>query len=762
MNKKIAALSLIFTVVLLGGVGFAMRLPSPLFTDQYSTTVLDNDEQYLRIFLSDEEQWFFPPENKEIPEKLRQAVLTFEDKRFKYHPGVDPLAVCRAMVQNIRARGVVSGASTISMQVMRLSRPKDRTVLNKVQEMLQALNLELQYSKEDILQMYLNHAPYGGNIVGYRAASLRYFGREPRNLTWSEAALLAVMPNSPGTITPVRGGEHLQKKRNMLLDRMQEEGIIDAATCKMAKNEPLPDREYSFRSRAPILSRSLKNKTEDNIVRTTIDSGIQVKVRGIVEQQMRVLREKGIYNSAVVVAETGSGRVRAYIGSNDYHDLEHGGRVDGVQMKRSTGSILKPFLYGLAADEGFIVPDSLLEDIPTSYGGYSPSNADGEYRGLVTAREALVNSLNVPAVALLDEYGVRDFYSFLEDAGMETLFRSPGGYGLTLTLGGAEGRLWDIASMYQGLGNHGKFSGLHVIEGEGRGTPQQLISSGSSHLILEVLQDLSRPGPEYYWRQYASGKKIAWKTGTSYGNRDAWAAGVSPEWTIGVWTGNFDGHENDNISGLQSAAPLLFRVFNSLETEEDWFFEPFDDLREIEVSVETGYRLREPREEMRTVKASASAEPLRISPYEKTIFVNGEETREVCSLCWERGDVKKKTYTIYPPAVVDHLKERGKRYFLPPHSDDCPSRNADKPLEITYPDSGNLIMVPRGRDGNLQQVKFRAAHRRNDATLFWYLDDRYIGKTFGEHGKFLTPEAGSHRLYVIDDRGYRDQVQFHI
>ncbi|MFW5972289.1 MAG: penicillin-binding protein 1C [Bacillota bacterium] len=781
MKKKILIYSIILILITAGGVLWFIELPAPFFLQDYSTVVQDINGKYLRVFLNENEQWCFPPDEREIPYKLKTAVVNYEDKRFYSHPGIDIFALGRAISQNIRAGEVESGASTLTMQVLRLSRPKDRTIKNKLIEMVQALKLDFKYSKEDIFKMYLTHAPYGGNIIGYRAASLRYFGKSPDEITWGEAAILAVLPNGPGRINPMNGREILKTKRDRLLNKLYNEGVFDQQTLKLALAEKIPDEQLPFDLSVPLLSRKLKSDYDKDIIQTTIDKDIQENTRDITGQYMELMKDQGINNCAVLIADTRTGAVKAYIGSNDFYDLDNAGRIDGVQMLRSSGSILKPFLYGLAMDEGLIIPQSKVKDIPVSYGAYTPYNSDGSFSGIVSAGNSLINSLNAPAVSLLDEYGVNNFYEFLIDADLRGMFRSSDQYGLPLILGGAEISLWDAASMYYSLGNYGDFNKLHVLTSDNglndsseinnihndEKNKNQLISKGSSYLILDVLKEVKRPGMEYYWKEYSSNRQIAWKTGTSYGNRDAWALGVSPDWTVAVWVGNFSGVENKNLTGLDAAGPLFFRLFNSLDKDNNksWFDEP-DDLKEIEVSASTGYQIRKGLNELTktiTVKAPASAKPLRYSPYEKMIYVNNDETEEVCSLCWEVGNYKKIYKLAYPPDVIDFLNERGNNniYSLP-HNRDCPSTSGYNPIEFIYPKNGNMIMIPRGIDGTYQKVKFKIAYSYDDNILYWYLDNNYLGKTVGKHHKLLLPSVGWHRLYVIDERGNHREIKFYV
>ena len=766
--KRTLKITLIIMLVIIGGVFSLIRLPSPLFYHDYSTVVLDQDDNYLRVFLNENEQWCFPPDEDRVPLKLKTAVTTYEDKRFFKHQGVDLIALGRAIIANLKAGEVVSGASTITMQVARLSRPKDRTIPNKVIEMVQAVKLDLKYNKEEILKLYLTHAPYGGNIIGYKGASFRYFGKKPEQLTWAEVATLAVLPNNPAYVNPMQRRDRLKEKRDDLLKDLYDNNFIDKETYQLAKAENVPNGQMPFNLSAPHLAGRLRREYEEKKIHTTISKEVQDQVNKIVQEYMEIIKPKGINNCAIVVAETDSREVKAYIGSNDFYDQDNSGRIDGVQMERSTGSVLKPFLYGLAMDRGMIIPESKIKDIPLSYGAYTPYNADKTFRGVVTVRQALIDSLNAPVISLLDQYGVEDFYDFLEQAGVTTLFRTPKEYGLPIILGGAEVNLWEITAMYNSLGHYGQFADLKVIRDERREKGEQLISKGSSYLVLDILKDLKRPGLEYFWKEYGSNRKIAWKTGTSYGNRDAWAVGVSPGWTIGVWIGNFEGQESSELTGVEAAGPLLFRILNSLENNyyQTWFEKPGADIKKIKVSANTGYRIKEDLDEMTEmveVDISKSAHPLRYSPYEKVIYLNRDGTEEVCSLCWEVGDVQKVFRVIYPPEVIQYLKERGNSFYtVPPHKEDCTTVSNKNPLDFIYPQAGSIILIPRGIEGDYQQVKLKVAHSQKDSKVYWYLDSKYIGDTVGEHQQTMSLKAGSHQLYVIDEEGHEKKIKFYV
>lgn len=744
----------------------SVPLRDPLFEPDYSTVVLDERGRILRMFLNGSEQWCFPHRaNADVPRALEQAVLIFEDRRFYGHPGVDPLALLRAVYQNIRSGAVVSGASTLTMQVARMASPRRRTYLNKAVEMLQALKIELHYDKKEILNLYLDHAPYGGNIVGYRAAAQRYFGKSPERLTWAEAATLAVLPNAPGLISPLADPEELRFRRDRLLKRLHGEGLIDAETFGLARLEEVPDGVRPLPMDAPHLARRLASRHGSTYFRTTLQREIQRQSAELVSRHAAFVRRLGVRNGAALVADTRTGKVRAYIGSQGFFDDRNQGQVDGVAAARSSGSLLKPFLFALSMDQGLLLPMTRLRDLPTQYRAFSPGNADGTFAGLVAAKEALVRSLNVPAVRLLDAYGVDPFFGFLKSAGLKTLVRSPGDYGLPMILGGVEVSLWDMAQSYRALADGGRFSPLRVLAGTSEPEGPALISPGACYLTLDMLRDLKRPGVEYYWHQYQDQWPIAWKTGTSYGKRDAWAVGVSPEWTVAVWIGNFGGQGNADLSGASLAAPLLFDLFNSLpkQREQAWIEAPAAGLRPLQLCEDTGFRAGPHCGRRVSVDAPLHMKPLRTCPYHRTLQVTLDGRYRVCSMCWEPGDRRPESRLVFPADVAQHLRERGPvPGMVPPHNPDCPAGTGSDPLKIVYPRRNARLWLPRDFGGARQKIAMRVAHREENRVLYWYLDDRYLGSSRGRHVKAAALVRGWHTLNVVDETGNRDRKRFFV
>ena len=729
----------------------------------YGKMIYDRNGKILRAFLNENEQWCFKSQNWQIPEKLQKAVLTFEDKYFYYHQGINPISICNALIRNIKAHKVVSGGSTITMQVCRISNPGNRTILRKFAESLQAVKLEIKYSKNQILSFYLNNAPYGGNIIGIRAASLKYFQREVEQLSWAEAALLAVLPNDPSQLAPGHNDSALTDKRNRLLKKLYQNHEIDEFTLQASLIEPIPQKVFLLPQFAPHFTNFVSNKFSEIEYHTTLDLDIQQNIETITNSYIHNLNSKGIRNLSAVVTDNTSGNILAWIGSQNFWDKENSGNVDGVLANRSPGSTLKPFLYALSIDDGLITPRTKIQDVPTYFGTYAPKNADHSFNGWVSAHQALVRSLNIPAVRLLNLYGYQRFYHWLEDLDVSTLFRDPSDYGLTLIIGGCEMKMLEIAALYRTLANYGNYQPLRYLQNQEIKPPIQVISPGASWQILNILNDLARPGNEFYWHQYENQRKIAWKTGTSYGHRDAWAVGTNPQYTIAAWVGNFNGESNNALSGAASAAPLLFSIFNSLPhtLSQNWFQMPQNEMAERFICKESGLAPSAycPFD---TILVPRGAHPLKVCPYHQPFQVTSDENNTVCSLCWQGKEHHTQAYLLYPPQVKKYLLENGISCpEIPPHSPECPT-SVKNNLSIIYPNEGAHIFLPRDLNTRQQKLSPQISINNVDLKIYWYLDDEYMGMTDGRENITLLPRTGQHTLTIIDETGNSATSTFQI
>lgn len=704
MNKK----KWIWIIAAALFVAWLLCLPRDLFKGvSYSTVVESAEGELLGARIAADQQWRFPPCDT-VPERFAKALVQFEDRRFRWHPGVDPAALGRALVDNVRSGHVVSGGSTLTMQVIRLSRQKERTLWQKMIEAVLATRLELRYSKRRILALYASHAPFGGNVVGLEAASWRYFGRPAAELSWAESATLAVLPNAPASIHMGRSRDELLAKRNRLLLRLKEHGDLSADDYEAAIQEPLPDAPLTLPSWA---SHYVEGCPKGVRTRSSLRLSLQRAVEEAVNRRSDELAREGIADMAAVVIDNLSGEVVAYVGNASPYRERTGVSVDIALAPRSTGSILKPFLYKAALEEGVILPRTLLPDIPVNLSGFAPQNFDRQFYGAVPADEALARSLNVPSVFLLRQYGVPKFHALLRSAGLSTLTQTPEHYGLSLILGGAECKLAEITAAYSALATE---NGL------------------AQWYTMDALKEVNRPD-ELDWRLIRSVRKAAWKTGTSYGFRDAWAVGMTPRWTIGVWAGNADGHGVPGLTGARTAGPTLFDILNLLPEDKEWFCHSERSEESVWTSVchDSGMLAGPdcPGEDLLIPAAGLDSEPC---PYHRT----GE--------------------FVLPPVM--------EWYYRPYHPEytGAMARPASTAVQFIYPQSGAVLSIPRQLSGEKEGIVFRAAHHRPDATLWWHMDNTYIGETRFQHELRLTPAPGKHTLTVVDDEGNTAFVRFTI
>jgi penicillin-binding protein 1C len=768
-------------------------LPKKLFDDPYSTVLLDSSGELLSASIAADGQWRFP-EIDSVPDKFSRALLAYEDKRFQTHPGVDPFSLARAIKQNLEHGAVVSGGSTITMQVIRLSRKgKPRTFFQKLIEMVLATRLELRFSKDEILALYASHAPFGGNVVGLEAACWRYFSRSPGELSWGEAALLAVLPNSPSLLHPGRNRDLLKSKRDRLLTSMLEAGEIDVVTCKLAQAEPLPHKPHPLPHHARhLLARSMKEGHSGERIHSTLSRTLQEKVSGILKDHAQPLKGNQIFNSAALVVDVQSGNVLAYVGNTETDSKgDHGEAVDVVVAPRSTGSILKPFLYAAMLDEGKILPGTLLPDIPTIINGFAPQNFSREYDGAVHANKALIRSLNVPAVHLLRAYRYEKFHSLLTSAGMTTLNHSADHYGLSLILGGADGTLWDISGMYASaartLSNYFDRPGQHRYRGSDfhalkyltHGLPERhgirsandslqplestsILSAASIYQTFTALTEVYRPGEESGWRYFNSSKPIAWKTGTSFGFRDGWAIGVTPDFVVGIWVGNADGEGRPGLTGTDAAAPILFDIFSKLP-DGAWFTRPAMELEKITVCAISGYRSSPQCMEVDTLGVTMRGMESPACPYHQLVHLSHDRKFRVNSDCEPIHRVLNVPWFILPPVQEYYFRAKNVSYLpLPPLRADCQVASAVDAMELIYPKPSSKVYIPRELSGKTGNAVFHLAHRNPGATVHWHLDGNYLGSTKSRHQLPVNPGKGRHKLVLVDDNGESLEEHFEV
>lgn len=736
-------------------------LPRPLFDTPRSTVLLDREDGLLGARIATDEQWRFPPETH-IPDKYKSCVIRFEDKRFYYHPGVDLPAVLRSLYINIRAGEVLSGASTISMQVIRLAHPeRPRTVPVKALEAMQALKLELLHSKNDILLYYASNAPFGGNTVGLSAAAWRYWNRNSEELSWAESALLAVLPNAPSLMHPGKNRDLLIEKRNNLLKLLASRGELDDLSLSLALEEPLPEKPLPLPSMAPhLLQRVILEKGEGLLQKSTLDRSLQATVQKEVMRHSRSLSNRGIYNAAVLVADLESGDVLAYAGNSpDDGSGIHGHSVDIVTASRSTGSLLKPILYALSLQDGLILPDQMIKDTPVSFGTYSPENFHHSFDGAVPASNALIRSLNVPFVYLLQDYNYHRFHSELKAMGL-SLPQPADHYGLALILGGAESSLWELTALFAGLGRRlenpddkAPFFDLRY-DPDNEPVHRELDSPDAASLwfTFEAMKNLVRP--EASWEYFQNSRDVAWKTGTSMGGRDAWAIGVTPEYVAAVWVGNADSEGRPGINGLKAAAPLLFDLIRQLpidpSNDQGWFNRPLDGMQLEKICTVSGHKAGPncPFEErLIPIKGVSTV----ICPYHTLIHLDKEGVYRVDSRTSSVRDMTHLNWFVLPPVQEYYYRRIHNNYIpLPPFKGNA---EQGRGLSFIYPPSDAVVKIPRLFEGEMGEVVFEAALRDNQSLLYWHLDGNYIGYTRFNHQMGIQSEPGMHRVSIVDEKG---------
>jgi len=747
---------------------YVFCLPTNLFKAPNSTVIESREGELLGALIADDGQWRFPLSDS-IPTKFKHCITQFEDAHFYQHPGFNPISIFNAFKANLKAKRVVRGGSTITQQVIRLSRQgKNRSYFEKIIELILATRLELRYSKKEILNLYSSHAPYGGNVVGLEAASWRYFNVSPSKLSWGQTAMLAVLPNAPSLLYPGKNSKLLFDKRNRLLKKLYETNIIDAITYELAIEEEIPTKPKELPQIAPHLLQKVAQNNRGKRIKTSIDIHVQERALEIVKKHHFLQSQNGVHNMAILILDVKSKKVLSYIG-NTNTTKEHHKDVDIVMAPRSTGSVLKPFLYMAMLDAGELLPETILPDVPTTIGNYKPKNFTLQYSGAISAKSALAKSLNVPAVRMLNDYGMTRFYDFLQMLSISNIDKGADHYGLSLILGGAEGNLWDICSAYSNLSatltNYTNNSSKYYLKEFQRSSylakdklevgelsfNKTHINASSIFFGFEAMKELNRPSIDNSWRYFGSAQEVAWKTGTSFGNRDAWSVGVTKDYVVGVWVGNADGEGRPDVTGVKAAAPIMFNLFDVLPKSE-WFSTPFDDLTETKVCNESG-KLASKICPFTVKNIPSTGVETDICDYHKLVHLNKDKTYRVNASCEKTENINTVSQFILPPLMAWYYKKRHVDYkYLPPLREDCNGVSTPV-MAFSEPTNNNTIIVPKGISGERNKVVFKIAHINSTAKVHWYLDDEYLKTTqnFNEIG--IDFEVGYHRVTAIDDLG---------
>ncbi|MBK8850816.1 MAG: penicillin-binding protein 1C [Saprospiraceae bacterium] len=749
---------------------FVKYNPDRLFQQPLSTAVYDSDLQLLGARIAKDGQWRFG-RSKDVPVKFIAALLTYEDQRFYQHPGIDARSLLASVYSQLGNSPVKRGGSTISMQVMRMGLNNQRRNLwSKLEEMAGAIFLEVSHSKVEILQYYLTNAPFGGNVVGVEAACWRYFNKPATDLSWAEAAMLAVLPNQPSMIHINKNRSGLLNKRNNLLLRLHTKGVLDTITYQLSVEEPLPEKPIPLPTYANHLVDHLTfSKNKSGIQLTSLSGDVQKFCTQIAQKYNDIYKEDQIDHLAILVLDNEKCHVVAYVGN------AMASPIDMIMAKRSSGSILKPLLYMSMLDEGQITPWSLVPDIPIAINGYTPSNFDRAHRGAVPADEALQRSLNIPFVLLLRKFGIARFLDRLHKSGITTLNKNAEHYGLSLILGGGEVSLWEMCNTYSSItrilseypNNNGKYrikayhpALMYDQKWNFRTMPVQssapLFSASAVHSLVSSLQNLGRPDEEGRWEEFSSHRPLAWKTGTSFGHKDGWAIGFDKKYTIGVWVGNANGKARSNLTGIHRAAPVMFEVFNHLP-EPAWFETPWDDLRPAEICQSSGFLASKDCISSEARYLGSKAMDAGICPFHQKLTISQTSGKRVLKECQTDEEIQESIYFVLPPEQELYYAKSHSDFKTIPVMDERCLEGGYSPNNATfsliYPSENTKIFTPKDLSGTLQSVVFKASHYDRKAKIFWYLDGHFLGHTIEFHTFAVKTVAGKHRLTLTDETG---------
>lgn len=743
-----------------------------------SYIVFSKNNELLGARIAEDGQWRFPHMDS-IPYRFATAIVEFEDRDFYSHIGIDFSSIIRAIKQNVKERKVVSGASTLTMQLMRLHYPNvKRSLIQKLKEIAFAIRYELFHSKEDILLDYCTHAPFGGNVIGMETASWRYFDKSPEALSWAEASTLAVLPNAPGLIHPGRNRDALNAKRNRLLKRLYQRNIIDSAEYVLSVAEPLIPRPQNVQNIAPHLSELMK---KNNIIRshTTIDKNIHMDVASIINEHHVVNKQKNIQNAGVIVIDNLTQSVLSYHGNTIGSDHEN--YNDMILRPRSTGSILKPFLYAMAIEDGLITPRQLTNDVPVSINGFSPKNYNHQHYGAIPYDVVISKSLNVPSVNLLQEYNIDRFLLDLKSLGFTSFDKSSDYYGLPLILGGGEVNLWELTRAYSHLADilntynnessrYDKFglpklSVLQSSEGFKKeyGPNPKMISASSVWHMFEAMLEVQRPNEDGQWEKFSSGKKIHWKTGTSYGNRDAWSIGITPQYTVGVWVGNSDGEGQKDIIGVKAAGRMLFDVYNILDVNEN-FEKPYDDMTEMPICLASGHLASDHCIETYQEFVSNNIESTKICPYHIPVLLNSESGLLTYQDCVSSSQVIDTSWFVLSPEVVKYYKEYFPTYTsLPRLEVSCSEYNDNaNQLVFIYPQEHSTFFLPDNLNGERERCILKASHKDADSKIYWHVNGSFYTSTQDIHEVSLDLGYGDYLVTIQDASGIKQSRRISI
>jgi penicillin-binding protein 1C len=762
MKKKFPRLKKILWDGLISVAGlvltfFVLSLIFPLPDKvDFSTAVYDDKGELIHAYLTPDQKWRLKTSLEEISPLLKKTILYKEDRYFYSHPGVNPAAIFRAFTKNIFRGKRTSGASTITMQVARALEPKQRTYLNKFVEIFRAFQLELKYSKTEIFQLYLNLVPYGGNIEGVKSAAILYFKKNPDHLSLAEITALSIIPNRPSSLVIGKNNDRIIIERNKWLNWFRNEKVFTAKEIADALQEPLTASRNKVPKLLPHLSQKLRSSGVTDI-RTNISMNVQSNIEKIVADYSRSFRLQQIMNASVVVIDNRTHKIISYLGSADFFDSTDGGQVNGAAAVRQPGSTLKPLVYAMSIDEGFLTPKTIINDVAINYAGYAPENYDRQFNGQVAMDFALEHSLNIPAVKTLGRVGKDKLIDKLAICGFEQVKKDQRKLGLSMILGGCGATLEELTGLYSAFANDGIFVKPAMTANVKQAGPRRVCSSAATFMINEILSKVNRPDFPLNWQSTEHMPKIAWKTGTSYGHRDAWSIGYNKNFTVGVWLGNFSGSGVASLSGANTATPLLFRIFNTIDydSDQEWFSQPEDCLNRL-VCSETGL----PPAEFCTDIIDDYFLPLTSSSktcdHMREVLVSEDEKLSYCHSCLPQSGYKKKLYRNYSPDMLAYFAEREINYNrIPVHNPTCEKVFEENGPAIISPKNGSEYLISKK---NPEPLQLSCSAGADVVKVYWYINNKFFKTAEAGSKQFFMPEEGPVKISCTDDKGRNRNV----
>lgn len=800
--RRVGLLLGLAALVAAGGLAAAWSVPLPeRLALPGSSVVRWRDGGTAFLTLSADDRWRVPVDPADVDPAYIEALVRLEDKRFWVHPGVDPLAIARAAVGNLRQGRVVSGASTLTMQVVRLSEPRPRTLRSKLVEAARAVQLELRMSKTEILSAYIDLVPFGGNLEGVEAASHAFFGHGADRLTPAEIATLLAIPQDPtGRAPSPDNRQRLDAARASIARRLLAEGLLErhlqtdgvaagasggdraaaatgSATTLVTADQvldsiqrtPVPTARLPLPRHAPHAAAWLLGgpAVPGRVVQTSLDRGVQARVEAVVAQASEGLRRRGIDDIAVVVVQHDTGLVSALVGGQDFWSGRHGAQIPTFAVPRSPGSALKPFLYADAIDQGLVLPDQLVLDIPVRYGGYSPANYDGNFDGMVALEDALSRSLNVPFVRLLGSVGVERFLGQLRALGATSLVDRPGHYGLSAVIGGVELTPLELAGMYATLARGGQHLPLRWLQPDAPPpAPVRTMSSGAAWLTTGALSRKDRPDFPARRDLSAVPRHIHWKTGTSFGNRDAWAIGSGARYTVAVWLGNLDRRPSAWLVGADAAGPVLFDLLDALSDGHDrdpraaWTTPP--DLQPVDLCALSGQPPTDACPTVRQGLALRHRVPTATCALHQEVELDVATGLQVGPGCREGRELRREVRVAWPSAVQRWLSTRYREQLPTPDLDPaCRLAARGEGPRIASPTAAQVAVLVPGLPASSQEIPFEAESDQDDP-LVWFVDGAELARAPAGERVWWTPTPGTHQVLVMDSHGRSSQVQLRV